>query len=107
MRSSVLILILLVVGCTLLLIQNNQQTAFQIFFIDINISKSVMLAVMLCSGFILGLFVAKPKRSIEASNYKNPSDIPLEINALDDEDLEYIGKKPNQQLSEEDREYIS
>lgn len=86
--------------------QNTQETAFTIIFVTLPVSKSIMLALVLVIGFLVG-FIVRKKTVAETRNKASYQNIPLEIENTLTDDQEYISMTNKKGLSNEDRDYIN
>ncbi len=91
---------------TVLFMQNTDEANFKIVLTNISVSKTVMLALVLVLGFILGLMAGK-KTVLETKTKQPYPNIPLEIENTYNEDQDYITMNPKKKLSNEDRDYIN
>ena len=78
------------------LMLNTDAVEFDFIFVKAEVSKLVIVGVCSFIGFILGYWTAKPKTTV--SSYDN--------NGPQDHSADHYPKK-NNELSDEDRDYIS
>ncbi|MES2828114.1 MAG: LapA family protein [Bacteroidota bacterium] len=79
------------------LMLNTDAVEFNFIFVKAEVSKLVIVGVCSFIGFILGYWAAKPKTTI--SSYDD--------NGLQDRAADRHPKNNNNELSDEDRDYIS
>jgi uncharacterized integral membrane protein len=92
MRIQTIVIILITFLLTIILMQNTGTVRFTILFVDMYVSKLVMLFLVALIAFILGVLVGRPKTVRRLGG-----DFP-------DGEAE---DKPSDTLSDEDRDYIS
>ena len=91
MRIKTIVVIVLTMLVTVVLMQNNQETNFTILFLEVRISKLVIMTGMIFFGFILGLLVGHPRKvKFDDSHPSINNPIPTKHNTLSDEDREYL-----------------
>ena len=59
MRPKVILLLLVIVLAIVLLLQNTGVTEFNLLFWDLQMSRAILVFIVLVIGFILGFVVAK------------------------------------------------
>ena len=58
MKPRVIIILLLVVLATVFIVQNTQVVSVQFLFLEFQMSRIIMIALMLLIGFFIGYLVA-------------------------------------------------
>ena len=91
MSLKTIIILVIAVLLTVVLMQNTDQVKFTILFSDVYLSKLVVLASVALVAFILGVLVARPKKS------------KYDIGGYHDQ----LHKDDPDTLSDEDRDYIN
>lgn len=61
MKPRVIIILLLVILATVFIIQNTQVVSVQFLFLEFQMSRIIMIALMLLIGFFIGYLVAGKK----------------------------------------------
>ncbi len=79
------------------LMLNTDAVEFNFIFIKAEVSKLVIVGVFSFLGFVLGFWAAKPKTTVSSYDNNGPQDHPADRQI----------KNSNEQLSDEDRDYIS
>lgn len=92
MRIQTIVIILITFLLTIILMQNTGTVRFTILFVDMYVSKLVMLFLVSLIAFILGVLVGRPKTVTRLGGDFPGSEV---------ED------KPSDTLSDEDKDYIS
>ncbi|MFC5283831.1 hypothetical protein [Pedobacter alpinus] len=103
MSFKTYVIIILTVLITIIFMQNTDQVLFTLLWKEIFVSKLIMMLIVTVFGFILGVIVARPRKKKLIEN--ESGSIPFEINQPETED--YLETKPKNNLSNEDRDYIS
>lgn len=97
MRLSTIIAILITIALTVVFMQNTDEANFTLLFVNVKISKLVVMTAVSVSAFILGILAGRPRK------VRRPSDFEDDDDEFDNTDRLH---KPNT-LSDEDRDYIS
>lgn len=92
MRIKTIFIILITVLLTVVIMQNTDEVIFKFLFSRFYVSKLVMLLFAVVLGFIVGVLIARPGRPRYKPGQPEETDTP---------------EKPNNTLSDEDRDYIS
>jgi len=92
MRIQTIVIILITFLLTIILMQNTGTVRFTILFVDMYVSKLVMLFLVALIAFILGVLVGRPKTVRRLGG---------------DSPVDQVDDKPSDTLSDEDRDYIS
>jgi putative membrane protein len=93
MSAKTIIIIVFTVLLTIFLMINTEPVDFDFLITTISISKLIVIGACVLIGFILGFLVGRPRKTV--SSYDT------EI-----ENKQFLDSKKNQ-LSDEDRDYIS
>ncbi len=102
MSFKTIVIIFLAVLITVIFMQNTDQVMFTLLWKEIYVSKLIMMLIVTVFGFIIGVIVARPRRKKEIVIENNTSN--GNISSADDD---YIDVKKNNDLSDEDRDYIN
>ena len=62
MKPRVIIILLLVILATVFIIQNTQVVSVQFLFLEFQMSRIIMIVLMLLTGFFIGYLVAVKKK---------------------------------------------
>lgn len=92
MRIQTIVIILITFLLTIILMQNTGTVRFTILFVDMYVSKLVMLTLVSVIAFILGVLVGRPK-TVRRLGGDFPND--------------NLEKETPGTLSDEDKDYIS
>jgi NADH:ubiquinone oxidoreductase subunit 6 (subunit J) len=103
MSFKTIIIIVLAVLITVIFMQNTDQVMFTLLWKEIYVSKLIMMLIVTVFGFIIGVIVARPKR--KKKEVVIESNTPNQITNTDDES--YVSMKKQNDLSDEDRDYIN
>ncbi|MHA4896318.1 LapA family protein [Pedobacter sp. PWIIR3] len=79
------------------LMLNTDAVEFNFIFVKAEVSKLVIVGVCSFLGFIIGYWAAKPKTTVSSYDNNGPQDYPADRQ----------NKSRNEELSDEDRDYIS
>lgn len=92
MKAKTIFVIIITALLTIFLTVNSDAVEFDFIIGEpVSVSKLVVIGICILIGFILGFIVGRPRKTV--SSY--------------DAEIERGEGKPNDDLSEEDREYIS
>lgn len=91
--SIVIITAIIVIFCML----NMDAVEFNFIFLKAEVSKLIIVGVCTFIGFVLGYWAAKPKTVVSSYDDEGPQDYPADRQI----------KNRNDELSDEDRDYIS
>lgn len=107
MSFKTLVIVVLAVLITVIFMQNTDEVLFTLLWKQVFVSKLLMMLIVTVFGFIIGVIVARPRKKKVAEYVPSSTakDVPLEINH-NQEDQDYIDMKKNNDLSDEDRDYI-
>jgi uncharacterized integral membrane protein len=103
MSFKTIIIIVLAVLITVIFMQNTDQVMFTLLWKEIYVSKLIMMLIVTVFGFIIGVIVARPRR--KKKEVVIESNTPNQITNTDDES--YVSMKKQNDLSDEDRDYIN
>jgi NADH:ubiquinone oxidoreductase subunit 6 (subunit J) len=103
MSFKTIIIIVLAVLITVIFMQNTDQVMFTLLWKEIYVSKLIMMLIVTVFGFIIGVIVARPKR--KKKEVVIESNTPNQITNTDDES--YVSRKKQNDLSDDDRDYIN
>jgi len=93
MRIKTIFLIVVTILLTVVIMQNNQDVTFSILFWSPRFSILIMLALTAIISFVIGIMIARPKRStFDDSHPSMDNPTGTKNDTLSDEDREYIGK---------------
>lgn len=92
MRLKTIFIIIVTIILTVVIMQNNQEVKFNILFWQPYISNLIIMVVLVVTGFMLGVLVARPRK--------------IRINT-DHEAIDHETNSPHDTLSDEDRDYIN
>ncbi len=62
MKPRVIIILLLVIMATVFIVQNTQVVSVQFLFLEFQMSRIIMIVLMLLTGFFIGYLVAGKKK---------------------------------------------
>jgi hypothetical protein len=99
MSFKTTVAIIITVGLTILIMQNQDDAEFTILFTSVKLPKLVMLTAVSVSAFLLGILVSRPGKPKKLQRYDDYND-------EEEEDNDQPRRRPDT-LSDEDREYIS
>ncbi|MFD1255855.1 hypothetical protein ACFQ3S_03520 [Mucilaginibacter terrae] len=99
MSFKTTIAIIITIGLTILIMQNQGEAEFTILFASVKLPKLVMLTAVSVSAFLLGLLVSRPGRTKQPERYHEYDD-------EEENDDDRPRRRPDT-LSDEDRDYIS
>ncbi len=103
MSFKTVVIIILAVLITVIFMQNTDQVMFTLLWKEIYVSKLIMMLIVTVFGFIIGVIVASPKR--KKKEVVIESNTPNQITNTDDES--YVSMKKQNDLSDDDRDYIN
>jgi uncharacterized integral membrane protein len=103
MSFKTIIIIVLAVLITVIFMQNTDQVMFTLLWKEIYVSKLIMMLIVTVFGFIIGVIVARPRR--KKKEVVIESNTPNQITNTDDES--YVSRKKQNDLSDDDRDYIN
>ena len=103
MSFKTIIIIVLAVLITVIFMQNTDQVMFTLLWKEIYVSKLIMVSIVTVFGLIIGVIVARPRR--KKKEVVIESNTPNQITNTDDES--YVSMKKQNDLSDEDRNYIN
>ncbi len=92
--------LIITIGLTVLIMQNQEDAEFTILFASVKLPKLVMLTAVSVSAFLLGVLISRPAKT----------KLPEHYDEYDNEEVEENSGRPRRRpdtLSDEDREYIS
>ena len=101
MRLRTIFLLVATILLTVVIMQNNDAVYLKVLFFTTRTSKLMMMLVVAIIAFVIGYFVGRPKKTLLSKDYDHGYD--------ENDDRTHDGSikpKPNE-LSDEDREYIS
>ena len=99
MSFKTTVAIIITVGLTILIMQNQEDAEFTILFTTVKLPKLVMLTAVSVSAFLLGMLVSRPGKPKQLQQYDKYNDD-------EEEDNDRQRRRPDT-LSDEDRDYIS
>jgi len=98
MTTKTIFIIIFTILITIFLMMNQDAVEFNFFSITTPVSKLLVIGICTFVGFVLGYWAAKPKTTISSYDTNDPQGTPEDRrNEL----------KRNDELSDEDRDYIS
>ncbi|MBC7652984.1 MAG: hypothetical protein H7098_00755 [Oligoflexus sp.] len=103
MSFKTIVIIVLAVFITVIFMQNTDQVMFTLLWKEIYVSKLIMMLIVTVFGFIIGVIVARPKRKKKELVLENTTSS-KNMNSTDED---YISMKKQNDLSDEDRDYIN
>jgi uncharacterized integral membrane protein len=91
MRIKTMFIIFITVLLTVVIMQNTDRVRFSFLFAEFMVSKLVLLLVVAFVGFLIGVLVAKPRRTKYLPGQNAETDeVKKQPNTLSDEDRDYI-----------------
>lgn len=99
MSFKTTVAIIITIGLTILIMQNQEDAEFTILFTTVRLPKLVMLTAVSVSAFLLGILVSRSGKPKKLQRYD-------EYNDDEEEDNDRPKRRPDT-LSDEDRDYIS
>jgi len=103
MSFKTIVIIILAVLITVIFMQNPDEVMFTLLWKEIYVSKLIMMLLVTVFGFIIGVIIARPRRKKKEVILENNT--PNETITATDKD--YIAIKKQNDLSDEDRDYIN
>lgn len=92
MSTKTIFIIVITILLTIFLMVNTEPVDFDFLVTTLAVSKLIVIGVCILVGFILGFIVGRPRKTVSSydTEIENKQNLEAQKNQLSDEDREYI-----------------